>query len=301
MRIRSLLAGSPVFPIVEGRALLFVLALLTACAPAGDASSAGETRSHITRVVSLLPSATETLVALGAGGLLAARTDYDLDPSLQALPSLGRTLEPNAEALLALSPELVIVPEFSGGNTRLIELMKTRAVPVLQPRLHTLADLYTLIDTLGVLLGRSARAVQLRSHIRTQLQEVRRAAAGDSLNVLYVVWPTPARVAAAGTFTQEILTIAGARNAVADLEGWPEISMEEVLRRKPEVIVLPIESGQRAAIEWLAERVGWRELEAVRRGRVITVNSDLFNRPSPNVVLAARELASALRAQRSDR
>jgi cobalamin transport system substrate-binding protein len=301
MRTRPSLAASSVFPSVEGRAFLFgrvLYALLIAASACSPVPGGQESRrsSVPPRVVSLLPAATEVLVALEASDHLVARTDYDQDSRLHALPNLGRTLEPSAETLLALDPDLVILPAFVQAQIQLLRLFQDRDIEVLRPRLHSIADLYSLIDTLGVLLNEQTRGQQLRAGIQRELEAVRSAARSDGVRALFVVWPEPPRVAANHTFVQEIMEVAGARNVVADLEGWPELSLEEILRRDPDLILLPTGDGQGITTEWLARQPGWREVRAVRTGRVFAVHTDLFNRPGPQVGEAARVLARALQS-----
>src|SRR5262245_28427257 len=271
MRKRPLLAASSVFPNVEGRAFLFCLVLLAlqaltfACSPT-PATHGSRSRGGAQRVISLLPAATEVLVALEASDRLVARTDYDRDTRLRALPNLGRTLEPSVEALLALEPDLVILPAFVQDHIQLLRLLQDRDVEILRPRMHSISDLYSLIDTLGVQLNEQTRSRHLRARIQKELEAVRRAAPTDGVRALYVVWPEPPRVAANQTFVQEIMDVAGARNVMADLEGWPEISLEEILRRDPDLILIPVGDGEGITPEWLAGQPGWREVNAVRTG-----------------------------------
>src|SRR5262245_10924529 len=134
MRSRPVVARLPVFPIVEGRALLFIAALLSllvtsACSTDERTGQTAHTASK-QRVLSLLPAATEVLVGLGAQERLVARTDYDDSPLLASISSLGRSLEPSAESVLGLTPDLVIFPAFTRVTRNLLELLQQRHVLV---------------------------------------------------------------------------------------------------------------------------------------------------------------------------
>ncbi len=118
--------------------------------------------------------------------------------------------------------------------------------------------------------------------------------------MLYVVWHDPPRTTGPGTFIDELITIAGGANVFADVGApWPAVSLEEVVRRDPDYIVIPRGTGHSVQPEWLDDLPGWRDLTAVREQRVVTVDSDLFNRPGPRVVEAARTLGQALRSTRT--
>jgi iron complex transport system substrate-binding protein len=244
------------------------------------------------RVVSLVPSVTDLIVALGAADRLVARTAYDGAPSLAHLPSFGRTLSPSVEALVRYDPDLIIMGGTGLGAVARIDALDTR---VYVADVQRIADILTTAERVGALLGVRARADSLVAALAAGLNDVRARVHGeDRPTVLYLLWPDPPQAAGSNTFIDDVITVAGGRNAFDDLPGsWPVVSLEEVVRRDPRFVVLPRAEGAtiRPAVE---RRPGWRSLSALREGRVIPVDADLFDRPGPRVVEAARILAAAL-------
>ena len=274
------------------RAVPLLLLAAAACS-GGDAPARREGTPQ--RIVSLIPSATETIMALGAGDRLVARTDYDTDPALAHLPSVGGGLTPSLEYLATLRPDLVVAwPDNMSRSisTRLADL----GVELYMPQAQSLADIYRTTNDLGRLLGLEMRADSLNRSIRQGLEELRAAVAGRQRpSAFYVVWHEPPTTAGSGTYIDELLEIVGARNLFADAPAlWPQLSLEEIVRRQPDVLIFPRGEGQMPELEQLRTTVGWRELRAVQDGEVIEVDAFLFNRPGPRVVEAARQLAIIL-------
>lgn len=280
-------------------AAALILGLLLAgpaCTDAGRAARRADDDGRTpARIVSLIPSATETILALGAGDRLVARTDYDEDAALAGLPSLGRGLTPSLERLAMLRPQLVVAwPDNSSRSltSRLAEL----GIAVYAPEIQTLADIRRTTRRLGQLLGLESAADSLVAAIDGELASLRRALAGRARpTVFYVVWHEPPTTAGRGTYLNELIEIAGGRNLFADAPGrWPQVSLEEVVRRQPDIVVLPQSEERALPVERLRAATGWRELRALREGRVFTVDALLYNRPGPRVAEAARRLALLL-------
>lgn len=249
---------------------------------------------HPTRIVSLIPSTTEMLLALGAGDRLVARTDYDDDPALAHLPSVGQGLTPSIEWLTAHRADLVIAWPDVQSRAVVARLERLR-IPVYGARIETLDDVVSTIRRLGVLVGEEERAEQLVAAIEAELEAVRRAVAGrERPDVLYAMWSDPPGTAGPGTFVHELIEVAGGRNAFDDAPGWPLVSLEEIVRRQPEVILVPVGEGNRASPEGMRRAPGWRELRAVREGRVHVVDAVIFNRPGPRVGEVAWRIAEIL-------
>ncbi len=288
---------------MSARAAVAALLVLAACSgqPASDrpgaAAAGSDTLQQTTpqRIVSLIPSATETILALGAGDRLVARTDFDLDPRLAHLPSVGQGLTPSLEQLTLLQPDLVVGwPD--NPSRSVINRLGEMGVAVYTPKVQTLRQVYTTTRELGERLGLSAAADSLVAAIERDLAAVQAAVEGRRRpSVFYVVWYDPPTTASTGTYIDELITIAGGRNIFADAPGlWPQVSMEEVVRRQPDIVLLSESDDNPVNVERLTAAVGWRELRAVREGRVQTVDANLYNRPGPQVTEAARRLASIL-------
>jgi len=277
------------------RALVLVgMALAAACGsdapqPPGAEDDAGR------RIVALVPSLNELIVELGAGEVLAARTDYDTHALAESLPSIGGGLDPNLESLVDLQIDVVLMA--AGRDTpELATRMESLGIQVETFQTQTVDDIYESIAHLGVLLRREAAADSLASSIRTELSEVADRVSGQArVPVMFVVWSDPPQTTGGGTFIDEVITIAGGRNVFADaaLE-WPNVGFETIVARAPSAIIWPQGEYTIANVGELRTRAGWRDVEAVRDGRVILVDANLFNRPGPGVVEAAQMLAAAL-------
>ncbi|MGH7482524.1 MAG: ABC transporter substrate-binding protein [Longimicrobiales bacterium] len=251
------------------------------------------------RVIALIPAATETVLALGAGDRLVARTDYDTQPELRSLPSVGGGLTPSVEWLIAHSPDLVIA--WPDGESRDVVLrLEAAGIAVYGARLESVDAVLTAIRDVGALLGRAGRADALAVSISARLDSVRsRVADAPRPAVLYLLSWDPPFVAGPGSFIDELIRIAGGRNAFADASsGWPQVSLEAVVRRQPDVIIVPVEhewAGAGAgALASLRGLPGWRDLDAVREGRVHEVDGALFNRPGPRIAETVRRLTDLL-------
>lgn len=249
-----------------------------------------------TRIISMIPAITETIVALGAADRLVARTAFDEDPSLAHLPSTEQALIPSIEWLARLRPELVVM--WRDGQTRTTAArLADLGIPAYGAAIETLDDVDSTIRRIGRLLGLDARADSLVARIHAELDEVRRAVAGRGRpRVLYLIGRDPAMIAGPGTFADELIAVAGGENVFSDgPAGWPQVSLEEIVRRQPDVLIVPTGDwdGDRL-LEWFRRAAGWRELRAVREGRVYAVDATIFNRPGPRVGLVARQIAEIL-------
>lgn len=268
----------------------------------GRALSADSTRR---RIVSLIPSVTETLVALGASGRLAARTEYDLQPELAGLPSVGGGLDPSLEFLAQLDPGLVVLWPGAGGASTLEERLDDLGVETYAAAVHTTADFRRLTRNLGRLLGLERAADSALAAVDAQLDEARLSWAGRRpVAAMYVVSRAPVVTAGGGTFVDSIMAAAGAANVFGDLDGgWPRVSLEEVVWRDPRYLIVPVaagggadgSAGAAAVAAGFAAEAGWAEAPAVLAGRILLVDADLFGRPGPRMGEAALRLARRLR------
>jgi iron complex transport system substrate-binding protein len=286
--------------------IAFILLLLLGCADrAGSPAAAAppaialvdDTGQHIRlraparRVISLVPAATETIIALGASDRLVARTRYDRDSSVTHLPVVGGGLDPSLEAIITLSPDLVILWA-SDKRTDLRGRLQVAGIATMALSLEDTTDAYRAIEVLGQALGRETARDTLLQQLRMSLKETQALArTRPRRRVFYVVYNDPPMTAGAGTFITQLLGVAGGENIFGQVETkWPTVALEEVVRRDPDIIVLPVGEMPARTIDRLRQEPGWRDLRAVRSGCVAQINADIANRPGPNVARAAREL-----------
>lgn len=257
-----------------------------------DAGRVVSVRGTPERIVSLIPAVTEVIIALGAGDRLIARTDYDTNPLLDSLPSIGGGLTPDLEWLVRRRPDLVV--GWTDGTARtVLGRLRELGVGVYSADIQSLADADSTVARMGRLLGRESRAADLNARTRSGLEEVRRAVRGlPRPKVLYVLSTDPPITAGPGTFLHEVIELAGADNAFGDARAkWPTVSLESVVARDPDLLLVPVGEEGFAGAERLARLPGWSDLSAVRAGRVHEVDANLFHRPGPHLVEVARRLA----------
>lgn len=259
---------------------------------AGDTLDASTPRM---RVVSMIPAVTDLLVHMGAADRLVARTRYDSSPSLAHLPSVGGGIDPDMETLATLQPDLVVAWLDADARSAAGQA-STLGIPAYQAEYQTMADVRRHARDLGRLLGLSEAADSVVETVDARFSRVRERVAGaaDRPTVLYVVSEEPPFVAGAGTFVDSLIWTAGGVNAVADVRGWPQVSFETLVERGPEVILLPTSGGADQTLARLRASPGWAQLPAVRTGRVVPVDPDLFGRPGPGLAEAAELLVEAL-------
>jgi iron complex transport system substrate-binding protein len=283
------------------RVLLVVLALpIAACAreprpaTARTADDFGDTLSAATppqRIVSLNPSTTELLFAIGAGNRLVGRTTYDMWPeAARKIPDLGPGLRPNVEAVLAVHPDLVVLYA-SDDNRDAARRLRAAGVSTAAFRVDRIAEFERVTRALGVLTGDSAAARTTVDSVRATLDRVRAATA--SLQHPTVFWPLydqPLLATGGGSYLDELITIAGGRNIYGFMkEPSPRITFEDLMRRDPDVVLTSPESRTR----YLADP-RWKALRALRDGRLLVVDTTLVLRPGPRLGEAARSMALLL-------
>lgn len=200
------------------------------------------------RIVSLVPSATEILVALGAGDRIVARTEYDSIPALRSLPSVGGGLHPNLERLVAIDPDLVI--RFAGPSDRDTPARLTElGIPHLAVRPDGIDDVRRIIRMLARVVGASERGDSLVARMDSTLSRVsERVRSRSTRSVAFVLGGSPPWVAGPGTFVDELIGLAGGRNAFSDLgELYGPVSREAFVSRPVEVVI----TSQRGELDFL--------------------------------------------------
>ncbi len=243
------------------------------------------------RIVSLNPTTTEILFALGAGRRLVGRTRWDLTPdSARFVPDLGDGLRPNVEAVLAARPDLVVL--YASADNRAAERrLRDAGVRVIALKIDRIAHFYRATRILGSETGDTARARVLTDSVAAVLDSVQRANRGlPRPSVFWYVWDSPLITIGGGSYMNELVEIAGGRNIYASSpDVSPQISLEDLLARDAEVVL----AGPKGAA-LIRDDPAWRSLAAVRQGRVLVVDTMLVGSPSVRLGAAARSLARLL-------
>jgi len=243
------------------------------------------------RIVSLYGGLTETLVALGLGQLIVARTQGD--DSLKGIPTVGTHLQPNVEMILALRPDLVVqggVPKGLPALTRL----EANGIPVAMFAPRDFAGLFSVIRRLGALTDRGQAAADLEHAMAEKLTAVARQVAGRSpLRVFFEVRYHNLLAAGRGSLVNDIITRAGGVNILESPQKLTAYSLEALIQADPEVYLIQ-QGPMNRSPEDIYIRPYFQELQAVRRRRVLVVQESLFSRPGPRSAAAVEQLARFL-------
>lgn len=240
------------------------------------------------RIVSLNPTTTELMFAIGAGSRLAGRTHWDLYPdSARFVPDLGNGIQPNIELILAAKPDLVLLYA-AEANRPAASALRRAGIMTLSLRIDHIDDFYRALRMLGTVTGDSARAGQVKDSVRTTLERVRRATASlGRPRVFWPVWEQPLLAVGGGSFLSELVSIAGGKNVYDSLNTpSPQVTMEDVVRMDPDIVLTGPQNAPRIRTD-----VAWRRLRAVRENRVLVVDTVLMLRPAVRLGEAAVSLA----------
>lgn len=249
------------------------------------------------RIVSLAPSNTEILFAIGAGEQVVGRDDFsDYPAEVQSLPGVGGGFgDYNLEAIVDLQPDLILAAEINTPEQ--VQALADLGITVyLLSNPTTLEEMYENLELIGRLTGKSEQANRLIETLKGRVEAV------DALigqvdskpTVFYELDGTdPAKpwTAGAGTFIDALIARAGGVNITTDLSGqYMQFSIEELLVRDPEIILLG-DAAYGVTPESVAQRAGWKDLQAVKNNRIYPFDDNLVSRPGPRLVDGLEELA----------
>lgn len=240
------------------------------------------------RIVSLAPSVTEILFALGAGDRIAGVTSYcDYPPEARQKAAVGDTLKPSVEKMVALKADLVIISTASqveASFQRLVEL----GIPVYVSNPRSIAGVLESIDKIGELIDVRDRAHQLTDELRGRIATVEARVAETTRPSVFVILGTePLITAGAGSFINDLINRAGARSISGEDKGdYPQYSIETVVAKQPEIIFV------QAGGDELTQRL--RQTPAARANRVYHVDDDLLLRPGPRIVDGLERIAAKI-------
>jgi iron complex transport system substrate-binding protein len=252
------------------------------------------------RIVSLAPSVTEILFALGAGPDVVGVSQYcDYPPQVRDLPRVGSFLTPNLEAIIALRPTLVVGLELS-SDVRQIRALNSMGYPVLLVSDDSLQQIENSIETVGARINRQRDAHRLVAQIQTQIAAVQQRLANvKPQRALMLVGHQPIVAVGPGTYLDDLMRIARADNIAADAgEQWPHLSMEYIIAMRPEV-VLDGSMGTDASSSEFWEK--YPAIPAVRDHRVFGYAQDPILHAGPRVGQSLEIIARMIHPEAWDR
>jgi iron complex transport system substrate-binding protein len=241
---------------------------------------------EIRRVVTLAPNLTEMIFALGAGERIVGADDFSNYPeAAKKLPKVGG-MQPNIEKIVALKPDIVFAST-EGNHPNLAPALGAANIPLFVIRTDRLQEIPTAMRKLGELLDAPRTDDAVRELERAVAAQKR--ARANAPRVLFAVWTDPLYVAGRATFTDDLFALTGARNAV-EINGWPQYSLESLVASPPDILLYPRGAVTPQQVDALVKRAPGLHM------RVVSVNEDIFQRPGPRMVEAAKVLNAILDA-----
>ncbi|PAD77638.1 ABC transporter substrate-binding protein [Paenibacillus campinasensis] len=249
------------------------------------------------KIVSLSPSETEKLFALGLDEEIVGVTDYDDYPEAATTKPRMGGFQVNEEALIAAGPDVVFSATM---NAETAEQLRGLGITVYVNNPKTIEDVMESILLLGQITDRQAEAGQVVEQMKQELASVTEAVQSlseEEKKKVYVEF-SPGWTVGKGEFMDEMITLAGGINVAGDQEGWFEISEENIIAANPDVILYSAnvvdESSQKTLDVMIKERSGWDQIEAIKNDRIVGLDDNLLSRPGPRVTQGLIEVAKAI-------
>jgi len=247
------------------------------------------------RIVSLAPSNTEILFALGLNDSIVGVTDWcDYPPEALEKDSIGDFYPPNIEAIVAMEPDLAVAANIH--KDEYVPQMESLGLKVIVLDPKTVDEVIDAIAIAGEATGTEDAASQLAEDMQARIDDVQSLVSGLSEEeiprVFYVIWHDPLMTVGNDTLQDEVIQLAGGQNIFDDLSGYPVVDLETILDRDPQVII--VGSGhdveQDATFQWVQNEARLRDTEAAREGMIFKIDADLVDRPGPRIVDGIEEM-----------
>jgi len=286
--------------------LIMVIAAATACAGAqsgpgtitDDSGREVHLNSAPARIVSHVPSITETLFALGLGDKLVADSEYcDYPEAAKTKPKIGGYFTPNIEEIVAMKPDLVLT---DGYVAELVTKLDSLGIPIAVIDPKDINRVLTDIELLGNVTGSQKEAKELTSDMKRRIDAVVDAVSSASRPSVFYVFDatdtTKPWTAGPGSFVDALISLAGGENVAASAsDPWIQFNMEELVRANPDIILVDSSHGTAAiSPDQIKELPGWQDLQAVNEHQIYIIDSDLVNRSGPRIVQGLEGMAKIL-------
>lgn len=247
------------------------------------------------RIVALTPSDCEILFAIGAGDTLVGRGKYcDYPAEVLDVPAVESGANTNIEQIIALEPDVLLMSDMAQTQEQIAQLEEA-GIHVVVSEATDIAGVYTAIEMIGALMGKSENASAVIDSMKATFDSVQENSTGDGSQTIYFeVSPLQYGLwtAGANTFMDEIATMLGLTNCFADVDGWGEISEEQLLERNPDFIVtITMYYGEGPTPEEeILSRAGWENVTAVQNGAILNLQNNELSRPAPRLADGAQML-----------
>ncbi len=250
------------------------------------------------RIISLAPSNTELLFALGLDERIVGVTEYcNFPPAALAKPKAGSFSEPYLEQIVTLEPELIIASELAITAEKLQQLEELQ-LPILVLHPAGFEEVCQTLELLGSVTGEKRAARQLITEMQARVEAVQEKLqqlpdTRERIRVYYQVYHDPLMTAGGTSIIHEIIEMAGGKNVFAEVEAaYPKISSEAVIERDPEIILFPNTHGTaEVPVSEIVDHPGWGTITAIQKERIFGLDPDRISRPGPRLAGAVEELA----------
>ncbi|MFJ7848411.1 helical backbone metal receptor [Peribacillus sp. NPDC097206] len=252
------------------------------------------------KIVSLIPSNTEAVFALGSGEKVIGVSENDNYPEeTKDIQKIGG-MEIDTEMILALQPDIVLAHESAHNSKEGIQQLKDAGIPVIIVNdAKSFKEVYTSIEMIGTAIGELDKAKEIVKTMQTKLEKIKEKAKAikseDRKSVFVEVSPSPEiYTTGKNTFMDEMLDIISADNVAGELDGWVKLDEESMIAANPDVIITTYGYYTGDPVKEVTGRNGWADIQAVKNGEVFDVHSDIVTRSGPRLIEGVEELAKSV-------
>ena len=249
------------------------------------------------RIVSLSPSDTEILFALGLGDKVVGVTEYcDYPPEAKNIASIGGFSNPNIEQIVALSPDLILGDSIQKDN--IIPQLEAKGLTVFGIDPKNINEVLQSITLIGDITGAKDAATNLVSQMQSQINAIvnktKDLTNEQKPGVYYIVWHEPIMVAGSATLEDELINLAGGINLGGNLGSYYDLSLETILEANPDVLIISSDMGTDATLNYVLAESRLNETSALQNNRVYGVDTNLSGRTGPRIVQGLLEFARCI-------
>jgi iron complex transport system substrate-binding protein len=256
------------------------------------------------RIISLSPSTTEIIYALGISDRLVGVTEYcDYPPEAKTKENVGGYINFSIEQVIALKPDVILAAH--GNPIEVIDNIRKLGTPVFGCNPKSLNDVLMTIERIGQITGIDSTASRivssLRERVKTISDSVSKIPDSERPRVMWGGWDPPIYTAGPGSFINDLITLAGGKNVAADASTpWPQYSLETIVLKNPQILIIPdihgndTVKGLEDVKRTLRRRAGWNNIDAVKNGHIYYIDMQILGRPGPRLVDGLEQLAKCL-------
>lgn len=250
------------------------------------------------RIISLSPAETEILFALGLGDKVVGVTEYcNYPPEAKEKEKIGGMTTVSVEKVINLNPDLILAVNLNGKEVvdNLDDYFPVFVID--HKKINKIEDIFTRIKVIGKITGEEGKANALVGEMKKRVEKIENKTKDiKKVKVAHLTWHEPIWVTGGGSYQNDILQKAGGENVFADIEDWGTVSLEELIKRNPDAIIVSVGHGSEGMkpYNFLMTDERLEEMNARKNDRIYPIDADIISRPSPRVVEALEEIAKDL-------